>query len=72
MGTQKSSGEYVLQTESYNIIVSYNATEVSPLCHTWKTCTCFGVCILVSVVFFVQQVISSLGSDYQSQDFIQT
>ena len=67
MGTQQFSGEYVLETESYNIIVSYNATEVSLLCHTWKTCTCFGVSILVSVVFFV-----SLGSDYQSYDFIQT
>ena len=60
---QQSSGEYVLQTESYNIIVSYNTTDVSPLCK-----------FLVSAFryqfrFFVQQVISSLGSNFQS--FIQ-
>ena len=39
MATQQSSAEYVLQMESYNIIVSYNTFDVSPLCHTWKTCT---------------------------------
>ena len=37
--------------ESYNIIVSYNTTDVSPLCHTWETCICFGVCIQISVLF---------------------
>ena len=43
LATQRSSSEYDLQNgkESYNIMVSYNATDVSPFCHTWKACVCF-------------------------------
>ena len=38
VATQQSSAEYDLQTEIYNIMVSYNANDVIPLCHTWKEC----------------------------------
>ena len=36
VATQQSSVEYVLQTESCNIMVSYNTVDASPLCQTWK------------------------------------
>ena len=64
----ESSVEYVLQTESCNIMVFYNTFDVRPLCHrhTWKACICFGVCILISILFFfVEQAISSVGSDFK-------
>ena len=35
--TQQSSAEYNKQTESYNIMVFYNITGVTPLCHTWTS-----------------------------------
>ena len=54
--------------EIWNILASYNTTDVSPLCHTWKACICFAVCILILFRFFFHQVISSVslvGSDFQ-------
>ena len=48
--TQQSSAEYDLQSDSDNTMVSYNT--MSSLCHTWKVCICFGVCILIKVPFF--------------------
>ena len=54
----------------YKLMVYYNTTEVCPLCRIWKPCTCFGVCISISVIFFVQQVISLLISNFRF--FIQT
>ena len=49
---QQSSAEFDLQRESYNIMVSYNTTDVSSLCYTWKVCICFDICILIFVPFF--------------------
>ena len=43
VATQQSSTECDLQTESYNIIVSYNTINVSALCHSCKACISFGV-----------------------------
>ena len=48
--TQQPSAEYDLQSDSDNMRVSYNT--MSCLCHTWKVCICFGVCILIKVPFF--------------------
>ena len=49
-------------------MVSYNTTDVKPLCRTCKRCIYLGVCILILVLFFfVQQVISSVGSDFQDK-----
>ena len=45
---------YDIQMECFNVMVSYNITDVSRLCHTWKACICFGLCILILVPFFVQ------------------
>ena len=42
----------VLQTENYIMTVSYNTTAVSTLSPTWKESICFGVFILIIVVFF--------------------
>ena len=42
VATQQSSAKYDKQTESYNIMVSYNTTDVSPFCHTESTTTEFG------------------------------
>ena len=41
VATQQSSAKYDTQTESYNIKVSYNTTDVSPLSHTEPTTTEF-------------------------------
>ena len=43
--------------ESYNVIVYYNTTNVSSLCHTWKPCICFDVYILkFSSVFLFSEL----------------
>ena len=50
----------------YNITVSCNTTDVSPLCHTLcHTCKYFFGCLNcdISPIFFAQQVISLVGSD---------
>ena len=44
MASQQSSAEYDEQTESYNIMVSYNTTEVS--------CVILGKCVFVLVSVF--------------------
>ena len=51
MATPQSSADYDLQTESYNMMVSYYTTGVGSLCHTWKACIYFGVCILILAPF---------------------
>ena len=52
--TQWSPAEYVLQTEGYNIMVSYNTTDVSVCAIPGKCALCFGVCISISVPLFIQ------------------
>ena len=49
LGAQQFSPEHDFQTESYLTMVPYNKSEQDPLCHTWKVCICFGVCILMLV-----------------------
>ena len=63
VATQHSSVEYVLQTESYKIMVSYNTTNVSPLCHTSKARACLVSAFEYQFRFLVQQVISSVGNN---------
>ena len=50
--TQQSSAAYDLQTEIYDKMVSYNTTNVSPLCHNWKAWICFDLWILRLTPFF--------------------
>ena len=57
---KQSLMKYDLQAKSYNIMVLYNTTDVSLLCHTWKACICLGVCILILHPFFLRSVF--LGS----------
>ena len=47
VASQQSSAKYNLQTEMYNTMVSYNTTDVSSLCQTWKAF------ILILVVFLL-------------------
>ena len=54
VAAQTFLAKYVLQMEGYNTMVSCNTIDVSPLCHAWKGCPCFGVCIFISVPFIVQ------------------
>ena len=43
----QSSTKYDLQTKSYNIMVSYNTSNVTSSCHAWRTCICFDICIII-------------------------
>ena len=61
VATRQSSAEYALQTESYSMTVSYNTTAVSALSPYLFQCLHFDN----SSVFFLQQVTSPVGTDFQ-------